>query len=120
MHLTFKHYEYIKTIACLVTNALLPALCTNSPSAGIVAGMTFLHKFKKVAHLDLKSHNILMDNNRPKIADFGLTAGTVGLLQKSAEAWTAEFANAEWRGERETAEPVVGLATNPVCSFCIF
>lgn len=29
--------------------------------------MLFLHKHKKVAHLDIKSHNILMDQDRPKI-----------------------------------------------------
>ena len=61
-----------------------------------------------------------MDGNRPKIADFGLTAETVGLLQNSAEASAADVTNTEWRGDRETAEPVVGLETNAVCSFCNF
>ena len=43
------------------------ACCTTWDSGGIVAGMIFLHKHKKVAHLDIKSHNILMDQDRPKI-----------------------------------------------------
>ena len=48
-----------------------------SIASGIVSGMIFMHICKKMAHLDLKSHNILMDLNRPKIADFGLTQATV-------------------------------------------
>ena len=39
-----------------------------SVAAGIIAGVIFLHKHKKVAHLDIKSHNILMDQDRAKIA----------------------------------------------------
>ena len=48
--------------------------------AGIVAGMIFLHKHKKVAHLDIKSHNILMDQDRPKIGNRFLLAEPVVLL----------------------------------------
>ncbi|KAF0549286.1 kinase-like protein [Gigaspora margarita] len=39
---------------------------------GIVHGLMFLHE-KEIAHRDLHSKNILIDNGRPLIADFGLS-----------------------------------------------
>uniref|UniRef100_A0ACD5Z7A8 Uncharacterized protein n=1 Tax=Avena sativa TaxID=4498 RepID=A0ACD5Z7A8_AVESA len=41
---------------------------------GICKGLHYLHVNQRIAHLDLKSTNILMDDNMvPKIADFGLS-----------------------------------------------
>ena len=74
-------------------------------AAGIVAGMIFLHEHKKVAHLDLKSHNILMDQDRAKIADFGLTLETAESLRSSTEVWTKGGSRSEGR-ESVAAESV--------------
>jgi serine/threonine protein kinase len=42
-----------------------------SIAADIVAAMIYMHQHKKLAHLDLKSPNIMMDSGRAKIGDFG-------------------------------------------------
>ena len=40
-------------------------------ASGIANGMNYLHGHRKVAHLDLKSANVLMKDGSPKICDFG-------------------------------------------------
>ena len=67
--------EYLPQTLCqfLQEHRPLAVVTRASIAAGIVSGMTFLHLHKSVAHLDLKSNNILMDGSRPKIADFGLS-----------------------------------------------
>ena len=52
-------------------------------ASGIVSGMIYLHKHKGIAHCDLKPDNILIDNGRPKIADFGLSRSAVDELVQS-------------------------------------
>lgn len=73
------HYEYF----CLVYPD--NALCMSSPSLDHAAfyqiardmalGMNYLHRHRPtVLHLDLKSTNVLLnDNLRAKIADFGFS-----------------------------------------------
>jgi len=88
-----------------------------SVASGIVSGMIFLHKHKKVAHLDIKSHNILMDQDRPKIADFGLTVETAQSLRTTVEVWDRETKSGEvggggagsLPGSRDSVAPTVPL-----------
>eukprot|EP01046_Picozoa_sp_COSAG06_P000509 COSAG06_NODE_14_length_35011_cov_20.984132_12_plen_1219_part_00 len=88
-----------------------------SVASGIVSGMIFLHKHKKVAHLDIKSHNILMDQDRPKIADFGLTVETAQSLRTTIEVWDRETKSGEvggggagsLPGSRDSVAPTVPL-----------
>jgi coatomer subunit beta' len=41
---------------------------------GILRGVHYLHKDKRIIHMDLKPGNILLDDNMvPKITDFGLS-----------------------------------------------
>lgn len=48
--------------------------------------MIFLHRTKTVAHLDLNGLNGLMDGDRPKITDFGLTRS----LPTAGRGWRSD------------------------------
>ena len=49
---------------------------------GICDGLQYLHKEKDVVHMDLKPHNILMDDLMiPKITDFGVSKHLDGISQ---------------------------------------
>ncbi|XP_037403947.1 dual specificity protein kinase shkB-like [Triticum dicoccoides] len=49
---------------------------------GICDGLQYLHKEKDVVHMDLKPHNILMDDLMiPKITDFGISKHLDGISQ---------------------------------------
>ena len=104
--------EYLPQTLCefLREHRPLAVVTRASIAAGIVSGMLFLHLHKSVAHLDLKSNNILMDGSRPKIADFGLTRAAT---EKRADDLQRSASNDQGRDKSSPREVALGRAELP-------
>ena len=92
--LEFTLLEYLRDKTALQP---LASHARDALASGVVSGMIYLSRHKSVAHLDLKSTNILMDGDRPKIADFGLSqSAQYELVSRATPARGAPPGSCAW------------------------